>query len=767
MTSRIDFSDLKERLRIRAREIVPRWLPGGKIVGHEYEVGSLAGGKGRSLKVNLTQGVWKDFATNDTGGDLIALYAALNGNLPQAEAARRLVEEFGGPVESKDYSGSTRPPTVPPEPLIHPPLDCPAPTMVHKIYGNPSAYWVYRNSDGAHLMYVSRHEPRTPDDKKQYVPWTWSARGWIPKGPPAPTPLYGLEHLAARPAAPVLVVEGEKSAEAARNLAPHYVVVTWSGGSSAWKKANWSALHGRAIVIWPDADSVTHPKTQELLPYEEQPGTRAAFGVAEILLPIAKEVKILDVSDHGGGWDAADCTWTSPEFYAWAKSRARLITVPAPVDSPLEPAPPVITDDDPRSPEPSAYALLAEFKDLTGNKIKTPLATIENVQILLDKLGISVRYNVISKEQERLVPGKAFSIDNQRNATLTHILSWASRLKMPTALVPEIIAYIADQTPYNPVTTWIDSKPWDEKSRLDEFYATIKAKGESHDPRITQLKETFMTRWMISAVAAAYSANGIAAQGVLVLQGPQAIGKTQWFKRLVPPELSYLRADGMLLRPDDRDSIKQAVSFWLVELGELDATFRKADIAQLKAFITRSKDVFRRPYAREESEFARRTIFMASVNPKEFLHDPTGNRRFWTIECEDINYNHDLDMQQVWAEFAQLYRMKVPYMLQPEELEWLADHNERFMTRDAVEDVIATQLSWTAPASDWRWKTAVDVLRELGFEKPGHSEKTRAGRELVRRSGREPRPLHGYQQYLTPPRLSAHQRAVAGIADAD
>jgi uncharacterized protein (DUF927 family) len=67
--------------------------------------------------------------------------------------------------------------------------------------------------------------------------------------------LYGLDQLAARPNAPVILVEGEKTADAAQELLPGHVVVTWPGGSKAVGKVDWSPLAGRAVTLWPDADN--------------------------------------------------------------------------------------------------------------------------------------------------------------------------------------------------------------------------------------------------------------------------------------------------------------------------------------------------------------------------------------------------------------------------------------------------------------------------------------------------------------------------------
>src|SRR5690606_10509471 len=75
-------------------------------------------------------------------------------------------------------------------------------------------------------------------------------------------------------------------------------------------------------------------------------------------------------------------------------------------------------------------------------------------------------------------------------------------------------------------------------------------------------------------------------------------------------------------------------------------------------------------YARTESQFARRTVFFGSVNPRSFLHDPTGNSRYWTIECAaiDLEAQRALDMQQIWAEIYALYQAGEPYRLTADEM---------------------------------------------------------------------------------------------------
>lgn len=365
------------------------------------------------------------------------------------------------------------------------------------------------------------------------------------------------------------------------------------------------------------------------------------------------------------------------------------------------------------------------FPDFNGKG--KPLATIENVAEACRRLGVTVRYNVIKKDIEILIPGQAFSVDNRANASLAWLASACNRFTVPTGPLGDFLCYMADQNLYNPVANWITSKPWDGKSRLQDLYDTIQAEDEP-------LKEVLLKRWLVSAVAGAFKHDGISAHGVLVLQGDQYLGKTKWFKTLVPAELGVIQ-DGLMLRPDDRDSIKQVVSYWLVELGELDATFRKSDIAQLKSFLTRDKDVIRRAYAKMESEYARRTVFFASVNPREFLHDQTGNRRYWTIEAKWIDHSHSVDMQQLWAEVYELWKAGEPYYLSEAEMGLLNKSNEEFVVIDPIQDRINSKLSWSADAAYWTWKSATDILLDVGIDKPTQSDATRAAAYIRQKNG--------------------------------
>lgn len=396
---------------------------------------------------------------------------------------------------------------------------------------------------------------------------------------------------------------------------------------------------------------------------------------------------------------------------------------------------------------------LAEPLVFTSEKGK-PIKHIENLAEICRRIGVTVRYNVIAKEEEIIIPGQSFSIDNMGNASLAWLKSECSLFNFPAEHLDGMVTYLADQNQYNPVAQWIMSKRWDGTKRLQMFYDTVTGVNDQIEGK-RLLKETLMKRWMISAVAAAMSPNGISAAGVLTFQGSQYIGKTKWFKQLVPSELGVLK-DGMILRPDDKDSVKQCVSYWLVELGELDATFRKADIAALKSFLTNDSDVLRRAYARKESKFARRTVFFASVNPKEFLHDPTGNRRYWTIEAQHLDHSHMIDMQQVWAEFYALWRAGEGYYLTPDEMAELNEHNESYTAVDPVEDRILTRLDWQAASTTWRWSTATDILIDIGIDRPTRADATTCAAKMRKLNGDQGKRSNGKNLLLAPPVVTSY-----------
>lgn len=397
------------------------------------------------------------------------------------------------------------------------------------------------------------------------------------------------------------------------------------------------------------------------------------------------------------------------------------------------------------------------YDDIDGKG--KPLPTSDNLAELCRRTGVRIRYDVIKKDFDILVPGLATSLDNAKESSYNQLLNALHRARMPIGGFDGNIVGVGDANQYNPVATWIDSRPWDGVSRLQEFFDTVKAKKDSKLPDGGSLKELLMRKWLISAVAAAYRPNGVVARGVLTFVSKQNLGKTYWAKRLAPAELEVI-ADGLILNPADKDSVMSVVSKWIVELGEVDATFRKADIAALKGFISKDMDSLRRPYARTESKLPRRTVFFASVNDEQFLHDPTGNTRWWTIHAEALNNQHTIDMQQVWAEVHSLYAAGESWHLTPEELDVLNDHNKEHEAITPIHDMVDAAFDWNAPRMLWsKPMSATQIVILAGLDKPSKKDVNEAAAYVTKHYGVETKRTgpSKLKSWMMPPRARSSE----------
>jgi len=373
-------------------------------------------------------------------------------------------------------------------------------------------------------------------------------------------------------------------------------------------------------------------------------------------------------------------------------------------------------------------------------------ATIPNIAHMLKKYGVKVRYNVIKKKTEILIPGQSGTLDNWDNVSTTRIISLAKLNGLASEQVPAYVEALADQNPYNPAAEWINSKPWDEKDRLPEIYATV----SEPDDYPVYLKEILIYKWFLSAVAAVLMPSGFKNRGVLTFQGPQGIGKTRWIMSLVSDELlreTLVKVDHYF--DGSKDSVLGAVNHWLVEIGELDSSFKR-DMARLKGVLTRDFDKVRRPYARAESEYQRRTVFFASVNKSNFLVDMTGNTRWWTIPVSKINYEHGIDMQQVFAQLAVDFHKGEQWWLNQHEEALLEscnrDHLNVSVIRERLMDVVDLELIGN---SDNPAMKPIEVLEMLGYNNPTNPQCKECG-GILREMFGDPKKINGDYKWRIP-----------------
>ena len=152
--------------------------------------------------------------------------------------------------------------------------------------------WDYRTAEGRIAFSVYRFDT---DNGKETRPVSYNPekQDWQWKLPAPPLPVYHLDLLTENQDTCVVVVEGEKAADAASELFPDYISTTSASGSSNALKSDWSPLYGREVSLIPDAD---------------EPGMKYAKTVAAELLVNSANVFIIDTLALGwsDGNDVAD-----------------------------------------------------------------------------------------------------------------------------------------------------------------------------------------------------------------------------------------------------------------------------------------------------------------------------------------------------------------------------------------------------------------------------------------------------------------------------
>jgi putative DNA primase/helicase len=274
--------------------------------------------------------------------------------------------------------------------------------ILHYRYGAPSTVWPYLDENGALIGYSCRFD--FSKGGKDVLPYVFAQnqdglKEWRWLGFPNPRPIYGLNLLASDPLKKktVLIVEGEKTADAAAVLLPHVIPIAWPGGTNVAGLVDWSPLDGRKVLLWPDNDTKQkygkgHPKFGEIKPFAEQPGNKVMMEIAHILKPKAKVLKwIYNDPSFPHSWDLADAEWTPEEAKEFARSHlgdipGKSFEYPTPQIAKPEPTPPAAPPPDRKKKDVSGgikyepYFQVLGFEVISGVK-KYVLFSKEDNQI--------------------------------------------------------------------------------------------------------------------------------------------------------------------------------------------------------------------------------------------------------------------------------------------------------------------------------------------------------------------------------------------------
>lgn len=350
----------------------------------------------------------------------------------------------------------------------------------------------------------------------------------------------------------------------------------------------------------------------------------------------------------------------------------------------------------------------------TGKPLASQIPTTDNISYVARQYGIEFRWNVMTRAVEAFFKDEKMNhLGFEPESTIRYVIDGCHRvgISAPTE-VEKIASVLSRRIMYHPMQDWIKGKPWDGVSRFEDILQTVVC-----DPDNKGIFRIYLRRWLIQCVQASCGwLHPKQVGSVLVFSGAQFKGKTTWFSKLVPEEFF---TDSVLLNLKWKpvDSIIAATMTPISELGELESTFKRSDTGALKAFLTSKLDTYREPYGRRTIRIPRTTSFCGSVNRSDFLVDETGNRRFWPVTTLDVDLTHQVNLQQLWAEFHHYWKKGEQWWLTTEEYRiHEAQSGEYEVTSDVSEaffkyyDMFRRQ-----PADDWAIMNISELADAIGL----------------------------------------------------
>lgn len=366
-----------------------------------------------------------------------------------------------------------------------------------------------------------------------------------------------------------------------------------------------------------------------------------------------------------------------------------------------------------------------------------PKSTLKNVHLILcGEAGLD-----IFKRDEfagidyyaRVAPWGGVVGQEVRDIDLVHIKFWLAshyRFEPPSSMILEAIQKISSTNQFHPVKQYLAKTEWDGVERIDDWLTTyLGAVG----PR-EYLKA--VGRKTLCAMIGRVMRPGVKYDQVLVLEGPQGCGKSTAVRTLSEPWFT----DAMI-NIGDKDAVLSMRSAWVMELGEL-SSMRKADIDQLKQFISQPTDRIRVPYGKLTESFPRQCIFIGTTNSSEYLKDTTGNRRFWPVQVTQCDFDAlKADRDQLLAEARFAWELGEPLYIEDSRVEKLAmreqdarvfvdewvgmlesflkKEHENFPTdKFTISDLFSDFGAWPGqPATPPNQMRVANVLRVLGYAK--------------------------------------------------
>lgn len=276
----------------------------------------------------------------------------------------------------------------------------------------------------------------------------------------------------------------------------------------------------------------------------------------------------------------------------------------------------------------------------------------------------------------------------------------------PTKFKDALVAVVSAERVYHPIKEYFEALTWDGVERIERLLIDYLGADDTPYTRAVTRKT------LVAGVARIYQP-GVKFDSILVLNGPQGIGKSTLFARLGGKWFSDSLTIGDM---KDKSAAEKLQGYWILELGEL-AGIRKVDVETVKSFISRVDDKYRQSYGTTVESHPRNNIIVGSTNSESgFLRDITGNRRFWPVRVTGGTKYSVFDLtqpivDQIWAEAIAKYHDGEELYLKGDVAAQAYVQQQEAMEADDREGIVAAYLDALLP-DDW---DSLDLYQRRSF----------------------------------------------------
>ena len=265
---------------------------------------------------------------------------------------------------------------------------------------------------------------------------------------------------------------------------------------------------------------------------------------------------------------------------------------------------------------------------------------------------------------------------------------------------------------YDPISDylWDQYDKWDGKDHIRKLARTVPTKNPHWEDWFYTWFLGMVRQWQEGSQAKYGN------QAVPLLISTQGYNKSTFCEQLLPPELSF-GYTGNLQIDDKKQVLQQMAQMLLINLDEFNQISPKTQQGFLKNIITLSSIKIKRPYGRHVEDFPRRASFIATTNQADVLADPTGSRRFLSVELTGpIDISTPPNYEQLYAQAMQALHRHELYYFGREESQQIMEWNKKFSVRTATEQFFFDYFEPAKDTKEGTWMSATAILDFLKNE---------------------------------------------------